>query len=105
MHRNRLGCLSGTGIIAAFIAILSIAGYGFADGGVMFSPGPLNAVAGQPLGGVASHAEIDGDCKSCHTAPWESETMDDRCVVCHTSVSAELNDPEHIHGRLMQHDP
>ena len=105
MQRNRLGCLSGTGIIAALIAVLSIAGYGFADGGVMFSPGPLNAVAGPPLGGVVSHTEIDGDCKACHVAPWETETMDDRCMVCHATVAAGLSDLEQIHGRLLAHDP
>ena len=89
MHRNRLGCLSGTGIIAALIAVLSIAGYGFVSGGVMFSPGPLNAGVGQSPDGVSSHAEIDGDCESCHVAPWQSETMDDRCIVCHAKLAAE----------------
>lgn len=105
MRAYRLGCLSSTGILAALIAVLSIAGYGFASGGVMFSPGPLNAVEGQLLGGVASHAQIDGDCQACHVAPWEAETMDDRCVVCHTNIRAGLSDPEDIHARLLNHDP
>lgn len=46
MHKNCLGGLSGTGLIAVVITALSIAGFGFASGGVMFSPGPLNAIQG-----------------------------------------------------------
>jgi len=102
--RQRLGCLSGTGLIAALIAALVIAGYVYARGGLLFNPGPLNAQSGRALGGVTSHAEIGGNCESCHTAPWESETMADRCVVCHTDIAAQLQDVESLHGTILQNN-
>jgi hypothetical protein len=68
MQSNRLGCLTGTGILAAVITIFVIAGYAYASGGLMYNPGPLSAKSGETLGGVTSHAEIAGDCKTCHTA-------------------------------------
>ena len=105
MRRNRLGCLTGTGLIAGLITVLSIAGYAFISGGLMFNPGALNAVRGQPLGGVASHAEIAGECKACHAAPWEAHTMDERCVVCHTDVPAQMTDVSTSHGRMMKITP
>jgi hypothetical protein len=91
-------------MIAVLITALSIAGYAFASGGVMFSPGSLNAVQGRLLGGVTSHAEINGNCNACHVAPWEAEAMGDRCSVCHANVAAEMKDPESVHGRMMQID-
>ncbi len=105
MNRRGLGCLSGTGIIAGLIAVFSIVGYGFASGGVMFSPGRLNSQPGEPLSGYVSHAEIDGNCNACHVAPWDTATMDDRCLVCHANVAEDLNDLDTIHGRLEQRDP
>jgi hypothetical protein len=105
MRLKRLGCFSGVGIISAVIAVLAITGIAFTSGGAMFSPGPLNADQGRLLGGVSSHAEIAGDCKSCHTAPWQAETMDDRCVACHEVIAAELVDPSSIHGKLKVIDP
>src|SRR5688500_4777703 len=103
--RRRLGCLSGTGLIAALITVLVIAGYAYARGGLLYNPGPLNAQTGTALGGVTSHAEIGGECQACHTAPWESATMADRCVVCHTDIAAQLNDVASLHGAIMQGNP
>ena len=105
MRTARLGCLTGTGIIAALIAALAIAGYAFASGGSMFSPGSLNAVQGQTLGNVSSHADIAGNCRSCHVAPWDNATMSDRCVVCHTDISAQMGDVLTEHGRMYRIDP
>ncbi|HUF00685.1 MAG TPA: cytochrome c3 family protein, partial [Anaerolineales bacterium] len=103
--RQRLGCLSGTGLIAALITALFIAGYVYARGGLLFNPAPLNAQSGRALGGVTSHAEIGGNCESCHTAPWESEIMADRCVVCHTDIATELQSVESLHGAIMFDNP
>ena len=103
--RQRLGCLSGTGIVAALIAVLIIAGYVYARGGLLFNPGPLNAQSGRVLGGVTSHAEIGGNCESCHTAPWESERMADRCIVCHTDIATELRSVESLHGAIIFDNP
>lgn len=105
MQGSRLGCLTGTGIIAALITALAIAVTAFTSGGSMFSPGALNAITGPALGGFTSHAEIAGQCGLCHAAPWEADTMDDRCVACHTDIPAELTDIATAHGRMMKISP
>jgi hypothetical protein len=105
MRSNRLGCLTGTGILAALVTVLVIAGYAYARGGLLFNPGPLNAEGDRSLGGVTSHSQIGGECKACHTAPWEAETMADRCIVCHTNIAGQMRDPETVHGALFQNDP
>ena len=103
MHKNRLGCLTGTGIIAVMITAFVIAGYAYAKGGMIYNPGPLSAQSGEMLGGVTSHAEIGGDCKACHTAPWESAKMADRCSVCHSVVATQMKNVASMHGK-MEHD-
>ena len=103
MKSNRLGCLSGTGIIAALVTALVIAGFTWVRGGVLYSPGELSAKSGEVLGGVTSHAEIGGNCKACHTALWERDTMADRCTVCHTAIAGQMKQVASMHGR-MEHD-
>lgn len=105
MRSNRLGCLSGTGMIAAFVTALVIAGYAYAQGGMMYNPGPLNAQSGETLGGVTSHAETGGNCKACHTAPWESARMEDRCVDCHGGVAVQMQDVATLHGSILTDQP
>lgn len=105
MRSSRLGCLSIYGMLSALVAAFAIAGAAFTRGGTIFSPGGLNAVPGEILGGVSSHADIAGQCGLCHTAPWDFATMDDRCVVCHTDIPAELADLQTEHGRMMAIDP
>jgi hypothetical protein len=95
---NRLGCLTGSGIIAALLTTLIVTGITLVQGGVLFNPGPLNAQAGEALGGIHSHAELANQCKACHTAFWEADKMADRCVACHTAISIELADPQSLHG-------
>ena len=68
MRNKRLGCLSGTGILAALITALVIAGYAFARGGLMYSPGPSEHAGRQNLrrrdlfmprpGGIARRAML-----------------------------------------------
>ena len=102
-NNNRLGCFTGTGLIAALVTVLIIAGFAFARGGLLYNPGSLSAQSGETLGGVTSHAEISGDCKACHTAPWESATMADRCFICHTTIEKQMRDVASMHGK-MEHD-
>jgi len=105
-NKNRLGCLTGTGILALLITTFVIAGYAYAQGGMLYNPGPLSTKqSGEALGGVISHAEISGDCKACHTAPWESATMADRCTVCHTTVAVQMKNVASLHGKLMHDNP
>ncbi len=99
-QRNRLGCLTTSGLVAAVVTLLLVAGVALASGGAMFSPGPLNAQQGPPLGGVTSHAELSTDCQACHVAPWSSERMDDRCLACHTDIAAALDNPDTLHGAM-----
>ena len=105
MRSHRLGCLSGTGIFAALVTILVIAGYAYARGGLMYSPGPLSTQGTETLGGVTSHAETGGECNACHVAPWESATMADRCTACHTEIAEQMRDVATIHGTLLHNDP
>lgn len=105
MRSNRLGCLTSTGILAALITALVIAGYAYARGGWMYSPGALSRRGYRMLGGVTSHAGTGGDCKACHTAPWESETMADRCAVCHTDIAEQMRDVATMHGTLLHDNP
>ena len=102
-NNSRLGCLTGTGILAALITALVIAGYAYARGGLLYNPGPLNAQGDTILGGVRSHAEIAGDCKACHVAPWGAAKMADRCAVCHTIISEQMKNIASMHGK-MEHD-
>ena len=100
--RKRLGCLSTGGLAAALLTLLVLAGVIGLWGGAPFSPGPLNARAGQAdLGGVRSHAAIGGQCSACHAAPWSGETMSDRCLLCHVDIARQLLDPSSLHGVLI----
>ncbi len=101
---NRLGCLTGTGILAAVVTIISIMVVAFFSGNQMFSAGALNNQAGESTGGVTSHSQI-ADCNACHTAPWESAKMADRCMDCHQDVGAQLNSASQLHGAIMQKSP
>lgn len=105
MRSNRPGCLTGTGLLAALLTSLVIAGYAYARGGLMFNPGPLNAQGDRSFGGVSSHAEIGAECRSCHTAPWEPATMAERCLACHTTIAEQMGNAGTVHGALFQNDP
>jgi hypothetical protein len=105
MHTSRLGCFTSTGIIAALITALVIAGAAFAQGGVLYSPGALNAQSGEMLGGVTSHAETGGECKVCHVAPWSTEGMADRCAVCHTDIASQMKNVASLHGIMTHKNP
>lgn len=100
-----IGCLSRSGLAAALVTLIVLAGAGLVWGGRPFSPGPLNAQAGsQPAGGVRSHAETGGRCSACHAAPWSGETMAARCLACHTGIAAQMRDPASLHGIVMAAD-
>jgi len=105
MQRNKLGCLTFSGILSAIITILVIAGVAYARGGLLYNPGPLNAQTGEILGGVASHAEIDGQCEACHSAPWDSVKMADLCVDCHGEIAQQMQSMVAVHGAMYQKDP
>jgi len=105
MSKN-LGCLSISGLFSALLTLLLIAVAVTLKGGALFSAGALNAEPGEEiLGGVASHYEIGSECKSCHTAPWDMETMADRCMDCHVDILAELDTKSGLHGKFLQKQP
>jgi len=98
MKTKGLGCFNFTGLLAVLIVLFFIAGVSLARGGTLFSPGKLNAKPGTlTLGGVRSHAEILA-CKACHVAPWEVQTMSDRCVDCHQNIQSN---PEDFHKVML----
>jgi hypothetical protein len=105
MRKKPLGFLTIPGLITALLTVLIVIGVGFIRGGVLFSPGALNAEVGEALGGAASHAELQGKCSACHAFFWQSATMADRCVECHADVAAQLKDPSTLHGSQMTKNP
>jgi hypothetical protein len=88
-------------LISAGLTVLVVAVIGVWQGGVIFNPGALNALAGAPLGGAASHAEIGGQCSACHAPFWGAERMADLCMKCHTDIAAQLTDPQSLHSVLV----
>ncbi len=98
MRKKPLGFLTIPGLVTAVMTVLIVAVVGLLRGGVLFSPGPLNAQVGALLGSVTSHADLSGRCTACHAYFWQSATMADRCVLCHTDVAAQLQDPSTLHG-------
>ncbi len=101
MQTNRLGCLTVTGIVSAFLTSCAILGFALFSGGQMFSAGALNAQTGDNYGGVTSHAEITA-CSACHVFPLGRETMADRCGACHTDIAAQMFDVAKLHGAIQQ---
>jgi len=100
--KDRLGFLSGAGVLAALIALAGVVGWTAVRGPVLFSSGPLNAQGHNHLHqGVTSHSQLAGNCGACHGAPWSSQTMADRCLVCHDNVGADIRSGNGVHGRLM----
>ncbi len=102
---KRLSCLSTSGLLVGLITALVITGVAVAQGGVLFSPGPLNAQEGPALGGVTSHAAIGGECKTCHVAPWNASSMDERCLTCHQAIAVEKENPQALHGAIYRRNP
>ena len=105
MNKHRLGCLSPIAMIASVITLLVIGGFAFTSGSGVFSPGALNARAGERIGGVTSHAAIGNDCNKCHTAPWDVATLTDRCQTCHQEIAARLREPNSLHSALLKGSP
>ena len=99
MRNNKLGCFTGAGIVAVFTTLFLLIGVAFASGSLMFSAGDLNAETGQTYGDVNSHAQIK-ECSACHAAPWSTDSMADRCALCHTDISAQMFDVAQLHGAI-----
>ena len=101
MNNARLGCISPVAILATVVTAVFIAASAFFTGSQLFTAGALNAQTGGLINGVGSHAQIGTDCAKCHPSPWDKDTMEDRCMSCHTDVSTQLADPTSIHGAMM----
>lgn len=100
---DRLGFLTVSGAVGAVVALAALLGWVMLSGLTPFSPGGLNAMARtQPLGGVVSHAELGGHCEACHTAPWDAQTMTDRCVACHKDVGTQMQARNGMHGSMVE---
>jgi hypothetical protein len=99
---QRPGYFSPLGILVAALLVAAVVALTLTLGPVLFSPGALNAQAKTaPLNGVASHAALGNHCTACHTAPWSSATMADKCLGCHTNVRTEMSSRQGLHGTLL----
>ena len=105
MNNTRLGCFTPAGLIAGGLTLLVVLGFTLLQGGGMFSPGELNSVSGNPLGGYSSHAEFSRECKLCHAPFWDSAGMSSRCASCHSEIPTQQSDPATLHGALFNGDP
>ena len=86
-----LGCLTGSGLIAAILASLTILAAAAASGNAIFSPGELNTQSGAAaIGRASSHGDLARQCAACHPAFWSGERMGDRCVACHAGVADQI---------------
>jgi hypothetical protein len=103
--RKPYGCLTLPGLVSALLVILIVVGVGVIKGGILFSPGQLNAQAGAELGGVTSHAGLSNNCSACHAFFWQNATMAEHCKSCHTDVSAQQQDPTTLHGDQFKNNP
>jgi hypothetical protein len=98
---ERLGFLSVSGAALAGIVFVGVIAWTLIAGPALFSPGPLSSVSkGRTLGGVTSHAQLTS-CEACHSAPWGSQTMADRCLACHQNVIVQIQARIGLHGRLV----
>lgn len=105
MNTSRLGCLTPAGLLAAGLTIVIVVTVTLLRGGVLFSPGALNAQPGDPLGGYTSHAEFGNQCRLCHAPFWDAAGMSGRCQTCHTNIAAERSDPATLHGAIFLNSP
>lgn len=87
---------------AAAVAAVAVLAAWMLSGGAMLSPGRLHAggEGAVAMGGVASHAELEGNCAACHAPPVGPERMADRCLACHVEVLGEMGDTTRLHGIL-----
>jgi hypothetical protein len=94
----RLHFLAPVALLTALGVLLLTAAITLLFGGVLFSPGALNAQPGPALlGGVATHADLQ-DCAACHAAPWSGQRMSGLCLNCHTDLK---DDPKNFHNVMI----
>lgn len=100
------GFLTPLGLQLAGIALVLVFAISLIGGNRIFSPGLLSAVnrTGEVRGGIDAHADLNTTCEGCHTAPWSSVSMNDRCINCHTDIQRELAEPSSLHGILQATD-
>jgi len=89
-------------LISALLTLILVVVARVIAGDSMFDPGGLNAIQGDLLGGVSSHAQTGRDCGRCHPPFWSAETMADLCLSCHTAIRSEMGDATSLHGTLFQ---
>jgi hypothetical protein len=105
MEKKPFGCLTAYGLVSVALTVFIVLAVWLVSGGILFSPGSLNAQAGVTLGAVTSHADLGGRCSACHSAFWRPTTMADNCVLCHQDVVTQRLDPAKLHGNLLVNNP
>jgi hypothetical protein len=98
---RRPGFFSPIGIVVAVVLVAVVVAVTLIASPFLFSPGSLNSQAkAAPLGGITNHAQLGNRCGACHTAPWSSRTMADKCVGCHADVGTQISGKTGLHGTL-----
>lgn len=105
MNNSRLGCLTLPGLLASLLTLAIVLTITLLRGGVLFTPGALNAQSGEPLGGYFSHAEFGNQCRLCHAPFWDPAGMNGRCQTCHTEIARQVAAPDTLHGAIYQASP
>lgn len=73
----------------AFLTLAAVVTLAVTTHRTILSPGPLS---------VTAHVQSELRCSSCHPAPWDQQTMADRCLGCHSDVRAALATAGQGHG-------
>jgi hypothetical protein len=100
MRLSRRVLNSGLGRLVMALFMLPGSAFLYLKFGGHLNPGPVSAMqrTGQKLGGYASHAEFEKDCKHCH-APIHCITAS-RCQQCHLEVARQRASGEGLHALL-----
>ena len=98
---RRPGFFSPIGIAVAVVLVVVAVAVTLIVSPFLFSPGSLNSQAkAAPLGGITNHAQLGNHCGACHTTPWSSQTIADKCVGCHADVGSQISGKTGLHGTL-----
>ncbi len=92
--------LSPLGALLSLALLVGLAVALRLKGGLAFSPGSLSAQSrpGLRLGGFASHADLEKECKRCHQPLQTAQAA--LCLECHQGVRQEIEAQSALHGQI-----
>jgi hypothetical protein len=92
-------------LVLTLIMILFLSASVWFRGGMAFSPGRLSARVrtGTVLGGFASHADFEMQCKRCHQPVEVAQNI--LCMDCHLTIAQQLTAQSGVHGKISPASP